>query len=156
MNPPATAGYTVPTGDGQSIWFLGTLMTVKAGAEQTHGAYTLIEQRAPAAFATPPHVHDDEDEAFYVLEGELQVQCGEQSWQVCSGEFVYLPRSVPHAFSVISESGARLLQLTTPAGFEHFAQEAGEAAAAPTLPEPAPPDVGKLLAAAAKYHKRMV
>jgi mannose-6-phosphate isomerase-like protein (cupin superfamily) len=131
-------------------------MTVKADAEQTHGAYTFIEQRVPPAFAAPPHVHDDEDEAFYVLDGDLRVQCGAQTWDVHSNEFVYLPRNVAHAFAVTSETGAKLLQLTTPAGFEHFAREAGEPAAARRLPEPATPDVAKLLAAAEKHHKRML
>lgn len=156
MTTPATGGYVVASGDGDAIWFLGTLMTVKANAEQTQGAYTLIEQRVPPAFAAPPHVHDDEDEAFYVLDGDLRVQCGAHTWEVHSGEFVYLPRNVAHAFTVTSGSGAKLLQLTTPAGFEHFAREAGDIATARTLPEPAAPDIPKLMAAAEKYHKRML
>jgi hypothetical protein len=55
-------------------------MVIKAGAEETKGGFTLIEQVAPAGFAPPLHVHRDEDEAFYVLEGEITVTCGSKRW----------------------------------------------------------------------------
>jgi hypothetical protein len=69
MTTFSSAGYVLCNGDGEGIWFLGTLMTVKAGREQTRGGFTLIEQISPPGFAAPPHVHDAEEEAFYVLEG---------------------------------------------------------------------------------------
>jgi mannose-6-phosphate isomerase-like protein (cupin superfamily) len=151
-----SAGYTLASGDGQHIWFLGTLMTVKAGAEQTRGGFTLIEQISPANFSAPPHVHEAEEEAFYVLEGQLSVTCGERTWTVDQGGFVMLPRGIPHAFSVLGDRGSRLLQITSPADFEQFAAEAGEVAAAATLPPPAAPNVDRLFAAMTKYRKRMV
>jgi quercetin dioxygenase-like cupin family protein len=131
-------------------------MTVKAGREQTRGGFTLIEQTSPPGFAAPPHVHEAEEEAFYVLEGQLQVTCGDQTWTVASGGFVLLPRGIPHAFSVIGSVGAKLLQISSPADFEQFAAEAGEPAPSLTLPPPAEPNIPKLLAAMAKYGKRMV
>ncbi len=152
LNP---GGYAVAKGDGQHLWFLGTLMSVKAGGEQTGGGFTLIEQVSPARFAAPPHIHDDEDEAFYVLDGQVAVTCGEQTWTVEQGGFVLLPRRIPHAFSVLGERGAKLLQITAPAGFELFAAEAGEPAASAALPPPAEPNLDKLVAAMAKYRKRM-
>ncbi len=156
MTTFAPTGYVVPNGDGPGIWFLGTLMTVKAGHDQTHGAFTLIEQLSPPGFAAPPHVHDAEEEAFYVLEGQLQVTCGDQTWTVEQGGFVFLPRGIPHAFAVLGDRGAKLLQITSPADFEQFAAEAGEPASTPTLPSPAEPNIPKLLAAMAKYNKRMM
>jgi quercetin dioxygenase-like cupin family protein len=144
-------GYLLPPDAGQAIWFLGTLMTVKAGKDETNGAFTLIEQLAPAGFAPPPHIHRTEDEAFYILEGEITVTCGEHVWSAAAGAFVFLPRGVPHTFAVADAGPARLLQLTTPGQFERFAAEAGEPAAQPVLPEPSTPDVPRLLALMAKY-----
>jgi hypothetical protein len=80
MTTSSPGGYVLSNGDGEGIWFLGTLMTVKAGREQTRGGFTLIEQKSPPGFAAPPHVHEAEEEAFYVLEGQLQVTCGDQMW----------------------------------------------------------------------------
>jgi quercetin dioxygenase-like cupin family protein len=155
MTHTAPGGYVLDNGDGHSIWFLGTLMTVKAGHAETRGGFTLIEQTTPPGFATPPHVHEAEEEAFYVLDGELQVTCGDQTWTAGPGAFVFLPRGIPHGFSVLGDTSAKLLQVTSPADFEQFAAEAGEPAQTRTLPPPAAPDVPKLLAAMAKYHKHM-
>lgn len=155
MTTFSSAGYALANGDGQHIWFLGTLMTVKAGSDQTRGGFTLIEQVSPPAFAAPSHVHEAEEEAFYVLDGELEITCGEQTWTVEKGGFVLLPPRIPHAFSVLGSRGARLLQITSPAGFEDFAAEAGDPANGPALPSPAQPNIAKLFAAMAKYGKRM-
>lgn len=144
-------GYALDAGGGDRIWFLGTLMTVKAGGDLTGGAFTLIEQVAPPGFAPPMHLHRDEDEAFYVLEGAATFTCGGTSWDAGPGTFVFLPRGVPHRFVVADGGPIRLLQLTTPAGFERFAAEAGEPAATPTLPPPTQPDVPRLLALMAAY-----
>src|ERR1700682_38783 len=154
MTTFSSGGYVLSNGDGEGIWFLGTLMTVKAGREQTRGGFTLIEQISPPAFVAPPHVHDAEEESFYVLEGQLQVTCGDQTWTVNSGGFVLLPRGIPHAFSVTGGVGAKLLQISSPADFEQFAAEAGEPAPSLTLPPPGEPNIPKLLAAMAKYSKR--
>ncbi len=145
------AGYVLAPEGGSATWFLGTLMTVKAGAEHTGGAFTLLEWTAPPGFAPPRHVHRTEDETFYVLEGTMTVTCGDQTWQVTPGMFVFLPRGVPHGFTVTGSTPIRGIQLTAPAGFEHFIAEVGEPARALTLPPPAAPDIARLLAAAARH-----
>jgi len=134
----------------EAVWFLGTRMTVKATGATTGGALGLIEQELPPGFAAPPHVHHAEDEAFYVLEGELTVTHGDQAVPAPAGTFVFLPRGVPHAFRV-GAAPTRLLQLNTPAGLERFFAEAGEPAMEPGLPPPGAPDVGKMLALAPEY-----
>lgn len=137
--------------EGDATWFLGTLMTLKAGDAATRSAYTLIEFQAASGFGPPPHVHHREDEAFYVLEGSLRVTCGAQTWTVKPGGFAFLPRGISHTFTVEGDGPLKALQLTSPGGFERFAAEVGEPAAFPTLPPPAPPDVPKLLAAGARH-----
>jgi mannose-6-phosphate isomerase-like protein (cupin superfamily) len=148
-------GYQLGQGEGDRVWFLGTLMTIKAGHDDTAGAYTLVEQTTPALFGPPLHVHHAEDEAFYILEGALHVVCGDQGFDVGAGSFVMLPRGIPHAFQV-GDSGARLLQLTSPAGFENFAHDVGEAATSAELPPPAAPDIPRLVAAAERHGASIV
>jgi mannose-6-phosphate isomerase-like protein (cupin superfamily) len=136
--------------EGESIWFLGTLMTIKAGTAETAGQFSLIEQTLPLGFAPPLHVHHAEDEAFYILEGSFTFYCGDQTLAAPAGSFVYLPKDLPHSFRV-DQAPARLLQWTIPAGFERFHVEVGEPAPQLTLPPPGPPAVDKLLALAPNY-----
>lgn len=145
------AGYVLSAGAGQAIWFLGTLMTVKAGGDQTRGAFTLIEQLAPPGFAPPLHIHHSDEEAFYVLEGELTITCGDRTWTAAPGAFVLLPRGISHTFAVSDAGPAKLLQITAPAQFERFAAELGEPALQPTLPPETPQNVSRLLEIMAKY-----
>lgn len=144
--------YLLSREEGTSVWFLGTLMTVKATGETTNQGFALIEQVLPAGFAPPPHIHQTEDEAFYILEGNLTFTCGDRTLNATPGSFVYLPRGIVHSFTVAAEQPARLLQINTPTGLEHFFVEMGEKAQALTLPPPGPPDVEKLMALAPKYH----
>ncbi|QYC44439.1 Cupin domain protein [Nonomuraea coxensis DSM 45129] len=123
----------LPAGNGATHHFLGTTMTVKAGVPETAGALTLIEQECPPGFATPWHVHQKDDEAFYVLSGAAQLYCGDRTWQAGAGDFVLLPRDLPHAFANRQDSLLRLLQLTWPAGFEHFAADLSGRAPDPAL-----------------------
>jgi mannose-6-phosphate isomerase-like protein (cupin superfamily) len=143
---------------GQSFCFLGTLMTVKAGAAETGGQFSLIEQQAPPGFATPLHLHHGEDEAIYLLEGTATFFIGDRVVAASPGTLVYLPREVPHAFRIESggegAAAARLLQLTVPAGIEQGFIELGAPATAPTPPPPhipTPEELGRMAAISAKY-----
>jgi quercetin dioxygenase-like cupin family protein len=144
--------YILSREEGTSVWFLGTLMTVKAAGETTNQGFALIEQVLPPGFAPPPHLHHSEDEAFYLLEGSITFTCGDRTFNATPGSFVYLPRGIVHGFTVASAQPARLLQINTPTGLEHFFEEMGEKAQTLTLPPLGPPDVEKLLALSAKYH----
>lgn len=143
--------YALTREAGRSIWFLGTLMTLKATGEQTNGAYGLIEQVLPPGFASPLHVHHREDEAFYLLEGEATFTCGDQTMKARPGSYIFFPRDIPHWFCIQETQPARLLQLNFPAGLENFFVEAGEPAPKLTLPPAGPPDVEKMASTAAKY-----
>jgi quercetin dioxygenase-like cupin family protein len=143
---PSTA-YVLTAGNGRAFQFLGTLMTRKAGVEETHGGFGLIEQELPAGFAPPPHTHHAEDEAFYVLDGAITFRCGDQTLEATDGSFVFLPRDVAHGFTVAESGPARVLQLNAPAGLEQFFEELGSPAGEPARP----PDFERLLALAPKY-----
>ncbi|MGI5127393.1 quercetin 2,3-dioxygenase [Pseudonocardia sp. CA-107938] len=138
--PALTSPYRLRAGEGEALWFLGNLVTLKATGEQTRGALTVAEFVNPPGFAPPLHRHLQEDEAFYVLEGEARFHCGDEVLDAGPGDFVLLPVGLPHTFVVGSGGPLRTLQLTTPSGFERFAAEAGEPARERRLPDPAPVD----------------
>jgi quercetin dioxygenase-like cupin family protein len=147
--------------EGKSFWFLGTLMTLKASAETTNGAFSLIEQVAPVGFAPPVHIHHAEDEAFYILEGQATYFAGDAVIQAQAGSYVYLPRDVPHSFLVGGSSPVRLLQWTYPAGVEKFFVELGTPTNDLILPPPASPEmlksgIERLLELAPKYQLEIV
>lgn len=70
--------YTLADADGQAYWFTGTLMILKATGEQTEGRFFLLDQTVPGNYAVPWHVHHHEDEAWYLLEGDVAFYCGER------------------------------------------------------------------------------
>jgi hypothetical protein len=86
----------------------------------------------------------------------MRVVCGDERWEATTGSFVMLPRGLPHAFVVISESPCRGLQITSPAQFERFIEESGRPAQALTLPEPSPPDIEALARSAERYGHEFV
>jgi mannose-6-phosphate isomerase-like protein (cupin superfamily) len=105
---------------------------LRASAASTNGALAVFEEHDPVD--TPLHVHDHEDELFYVLEGEHVIQVGDVEHRVGPGGLVFAPRGVPHAHRRVVPRRGQLLVLTTPGGFEGFfrsladAERAGELA----------------------------
>jgi quercetin dioxygenase-like cupin family protein len=139
-------------GEGEAIWFLGVLATIKSSAATTGGAVAVIEHLAPRGAGSPLHVHSREDEWFYVIEGELTLWVDGETIVAPAGSFVFGPKGIPHTFIVSSEE-ARFLLVTEPAGFEQFMRAVGEPAPRLEIPPPAtePPDVAALTAAAAGF-----
>jgi mannose-6-phosphate isomerase-like protein (cupin superfamily) len=139
-------------GEGEHLWFFGGLTTIKADGAQTGGRVMVTEQLMPCGSGSPLHVHHNEDEWFYVLEGELTIWVEGETVVAGAGSFVFGPRDVPHTFVVSSEQ-ARFLLVTEPAGFEGFVRALGASAAAPEIPPAptAPPDIAPVLRAAADY-----
>lgn len=152
---PAAGGYVLGPDDGPATWFMDTRMTVKAAAAQTGGAFTFLQWQAPTGFGPPRHVHDREDEAFYLLQGELRVQCGADSFEAGPGAFVFLPRGIEHCF-VVTAGPVLGLQLTSPSGFEQYLERLGRPPTDAGLPEPSAPDVPALVMAAADLGMRIV
>ena len=83
--PDGNAALHVPAGDGEAWWFLATRMTVLVDADRSAGSLTLALQESPAGFGPPRHVHDAEDEAFFVLDGAMHIVCGAQAWDAGPG-----------------------------------------------------------------------
>jgi quercetin dioxygenase-like cupin family protein len=90
------------------------------------------------------HVHRNEDELFYILDGQMLVACGGRTFTAHAGDLVFLPRGVPHTFKVPADGGpARTLFLVTPAHFLGFIEAAGEPAPEPVMPPDQEYDLAK-------------
>jgi len=134
----------------KDIWFTNTLMRVMADTASTGGQFCMIEQTAPKGYSPPLHVHGREDQLLYVVEGQITAQLDGVNSTVKAGESVWLPRGIPHCFKIESET-AKLIEISTPAGFEQFHIGMGEPASAPVIPEPGPVDPAALAEAVASY-----
>jgi quercetin dioxygenase-like cupin family protein len=150
--PPVPGSVISSPGTQTAIWFLGALSQVRLSGEQTGGAFSMVEILVRHGNGSPVHVHDRDDETFFVLDGELRVIVGEEEHAAGPGTVAVLPRRVRHAH-VVTSATARFLSLHTPGGFERFAAEVGQPAQALTLPpEPAgPPDAAALAQVAARH-----
>ncbi|HZU19027.1 MAG TPA: quercetin 2,3-dioxygenase [Candidatus Dormibacteraeota bacterium] len=150
-SPAVPRPYRLRPDEGDGLWFLGCLVTVKAGGAATRGRLTVVEFVNPPGFAPPLHRHREEDELFYVLSGTARFHCDGEVLEATAGDFVFLPAGRPHTFVVGPDQPLRTLQITTPSGFESFAAAAGEPARQRRLPEPGSIDAGVLSRAAAAY-----
>jgi len=128
-------------------WFLGGIQVWQlASAGDTNGAMGLIEQLVPPGLGSPYHVHANEDEEFYILEGQSRFFSGGESRVVGPGGYVFLPRGIPHGFRTEGDLPCRSLLFATPSGFEQFVAEMSTA-----TPPAGPPDLAVLVATAARY-----
>jgi mannose-6-phosphate isomerase-like protein (cupin superfamily) len=112
-------GYALEPDTGERLVLGEVTILVRASAEQTGGAFTLFEE-VPPMVDTPLHVHEREDELFYVLEGEHVFRVGENEFPLGPGGVAFGPRGIPHAQRRVVAGEGRLLVLTTPGGFEGF------------------------------------
>jgi mannose-6-phosphate isomerase-like protein (cupin superfamily) len=151
MDDTATTPYVLRPDEGDALWFLGNLVTLKATGAQTRGRLTVAEFLNPPGFAPPLHRHLAEDELFYLLSGTAEFRCDGHVLPAGPGDFVLLPVGLPHTFLVGPEQPLRVLQITTPSGFEDFAAVAGEPTSERRLPEPGPIDPLALGHAAAQH-----
>lgn len=97
-------------------------MSVKASAEQTGGAFTLLEAEEPAGFGPPMHIHHDAAEAFYVIAGEYIIFVRDEEFACPAGSFIFIPAGIPHGFRVGSEL-SRKLNFYTPAAMVGYFDE---------------------------------
>jgi mannose-6-phosphate isomerase-like protein (cupin superfamily) len=125
-------GFSLDASGGERLTFGDGTILIRASAESTGGAFTVFEE-IPPLLDTPLHIHANEDELFYVLEGEHVIQCGDEEFRLGPGGVAFLPRGVPHSQRRAVPGEGRLLVLTSPAGFEGFFRELAEAERAGTL-----------------------
>ena len=138
--------------EGDVLTVAGDAVIFKALGQNTQGQYALFEIICNPEVGPPPHIHGREDEAFYLLEGEVEFYLDDQTILATSGTFLHSPKGQKHSFKNIGTTQARMLSWVTPAGLEMFFAEVGRPVADPLNP-PVPDQAAldKLLAAAPKY-----
>ena len=127
-----TDAFALQAYEGERLVFGPVTILVRASAEETRGAFSLFEE-VPPMVDTPGHVHEQDDELFYVLEGEHVIQVGDEEHRVGPGGMVFAPRGIPHAQRRVVPGQGRLLVLTTPGGLDGFFRELAAAHDAGTL-----------------------
>jgi quercetin dioxygenase-like cupin family protein len=137
-------------GDGEPLWAMGSLFEVKLSDQDSGGALTVMEVTPPPGIATPLHVHHREAEVFYLLAGTLDYEAGGTLYRLAAGDFIWLPKDVPHRFRVTGDTPARFLALCVPGGIERLYRTVGVPAAARALPGayPAEPELARWRTAA--------
>lgn len=124
----------VLNGEGEVVNALGSRYRYKAVGESTNGAYSLVEETLLDDEGPPLHVHDHEEEAFYVLEGRGVFVVGEERRELGPGDFVIVPRGAAHGLARAGGEDLRMLVVTSPAGLEQFFVEVQNREAASGFP----------------------
>jgi mannose-6-phosphate isomerase-like protein (cupin superfamily) len=125
-------------------------MTLKAGGARSQVGWTFLEAQLRAGHAPPLHLHQHEDEAFYLLDGSMRFRCGDDEFEALRGDFIFVPRGTPHAFRV-GRDGARTLEVATATGLARFIEAAGEPAPTRELPPSDTVDMDRISAIAEQH-----
>jgi mannose-6-phosphate isomerase-like protein (cupin superfamily) len=136
----------VESGSGHTVTLPTGRHTFKVLGEHTSGAFSVLEIAPPPGVLIPPHRHERTDEVAYILEGELGVMVAGEEFQVGVGSIVVRPRGVPHAFWNVGDRPVRLLDISTPAGFEAWFDELARLRSSTP-----PPTMQELTEAARRY-----
>jgi quercetin dioxygenase-like cupin family protein len=140
------------------FWGRGDGVTFLATGKDTNGAYTQVEAVVLPGGGPPPHIHQREDETWYVVEGSLEFRIGESTQVARPGDYVRGPRGTVHVFRNVGERTARALNTFVPAGIENFFMEVFQPVADRAAPPPAPPAdlIDRIIKAAPRYGLELV
>ena len=138
LTPTSAAGrlFYRPARAGLTFWGPGDLYTFLVTGEESGGAYFSMEALVPPGGGPPPHIHRNEDETFYVIEGECTFLLGDETVVAGPGDYVNVPRGTVHRFRNESTEPVRMILTFTPSGIEKFFEETLELALDPTQDPP--------------------
>ncbi|MCU0982351.1 MAG: cupin domain-containing protein [Pirellulaceae bacterium] len=138
--------------EGQTVAVVGDVYRFMATGVDTDGRYAMFEACVPSGGGPPPHIHSREEESFYVLEGEITFQVGDDRFVAKAGTFANMPVGSLHSFRNDTDKTARMIVSVAPAGLEKMFLEVGQPVA---FGQQAPPaskaEIEKLLAVAPSY-----
>ena len=110
----------VHAGEGRSLRAGGSGTDFKLWSADTGGLLSIVEHPIDPGILVPPHVHSREDQATYVIEGEVDILVGETVTRCGTGAYISKPRGLPHAFWNVGTAPARIMEISTPGGVERF------------------------------------
>lgn len=135
--------------EGQLLNVLGDNQNIKLTGKDTNGQFTLIEQNNKPGVGIPPHVHENEDEVFQVIEGQVEMRIGEETTTLHAGDLIFCPKGIPHSWKVVGEKDTKAMLSIFPAGLENMFEELAQ------LPV-GPPDFEKVAKICGKYKLKFV
>lgn len=102
----------------------GDVYTILASSAKTNGDYIALEALMPPDGGPPPHIHHDQIETFFILEGEMEITVGGQVYEAKAGDFVHVSKNTPHSFKNRSRTTTKMVFTFVPAGdIEEFFRE---------------------------------
>ena len=139
----------VRNNEGKVVNVIGDKQTFKLTGKDTNGLFTLIEEENEPGTGIPPHVHENEDEVFKVIEGEMELTVGDKTTILKAGDLAFGPRGIPHSWKIVGNSKAKVILSVFPAGIEDMFEELG------TL-HPGPPDFPKVTEICGRYGVKFI
>lgn len=149
-NVPAAEALLLTASDRPTLDVLGIDHTVLVSRDDTDGSYELVEIAGDPGPGVPPHVHQHEDETFYVLEGRVTFTVHGEETEATAGTVVHLPHGVPHGFRLGGVAHCRMLLTIAPAGLGPMFEELA------ALADGGPPDPEEAAAVVERYGIRFV
>lgn len=138
--------------EGQIVAVVGDVYRFMATGDDTDGKYAVFEAVVRPGGGPPPHIHSREEESFYVLEGEITFQVGDDRLVAKAGTFANMPVGSLHSFRNDADKTARMIVSVAPAGLEKMFLEVGQPVAfGQQAPPPSKAEIDKLLAVAPNY-----
>ena len=144
------APFFVDNKAGTTWKIFGLEIVGKVMSEQTSGKYAVVISTTPPEGGPPLHVHQHEDEMFYVLEGTYEFRFGNETVIATKGDLIHLPRYIPHSYSNIGSKPGVILNTITPGGFEQFFEEINQ------LPKDKPLNRQQVAEIASRYGLRFL
>lgn len=139
--------------------FLGTLVSIRASANDNSDGISIIEHKMPHGMAPPLHIHKNQDEVFHILRGRMRFQVGNTTIIGQAGDILTVPKGIPHGFFVESVDGAHCLTITRGKDFETLVVEMSDPVMIDFLPvllEPTPTAIEQLTAACHRNHIEII
>ena len=149
MTPPA--GLVCARGEGRPVYVLGAELTIRISSEDTNGAFTVFEGCIPPMEGPPLHRHPDQDESWYIVEGEFRFEVDGEQVYASAGATVFAPRGSSHTFQNIGRKPGRMITTAIPGGIDTFFEDLERAAPRGTAPE-----LDRLLPVFARHRQEML
>jgi mannose-6-phosphate isomerase-like protein (cupin superfamily) len=143
----------------ERFWLLNTLVTMLTSHSQGNDGISVLHHRVPAGDSPPLHLHQREDEVFYVLTGEFRFQLGDEQLRRSPGATVLVPKGAVHSYRAESTEGGEFVTITTGEDFERFIRTMGRPTEKNELPPaatPLPSAIETLVATARAHHIEIV
>ncbi|MEQ9440403.1 MAG: quercetin 2,3-dioxygenase [Cyclobacteriaceae bacterium] len=149
LSEPDMQARIIRASEGNLLNVLGDQQTVKLTGKDTNGQFTLIEEENAPGTMIPPHIHENEDEVFKVLEGQLELTVGDQKTVLNAGDLAFGPRGIPHSWKVVGDKNAKVILSVFPAGIETMFEALAQLPAGP-------PDFEKVAEICARHNIRFL